>query len=840
VHAGSIRSGCGAPTNALSDLGGTNLDRLDREAIGDWSGIKGTHYHLVYALYLLLVERTPLVWFYAGNDLLAAPAPPPARGSGGRLGARVCDRDMVKDVWIQAKSGGGSWTPNRVCREVLVNFALNALLSDSNGRPYEIRLAAEGPVRQDALRKFAADPSSDTRTDAVLDVVVQQVAEAWGQGTETQVGLLPSVERVREVCLDVVRELSESESLPLDTIKAKLLACMTEQHGTQEFAERALLTLLGALLDAAGPEGQPLEFDEEWLSQALGFEVLPKGTFDIDVVRACDDQVGGALSGVPDWAPDGCVRRAELDEELDAFLAAPQSVFVLTGSADSGKTWGLARFAHERLHGCVRCWCSAFDLAGVDSLDALVHRQLSRFSTSQRSARETFDRWRNSTGGDLPPTFIVDDVRPLGDNAEFTRQLIGKLTHEAVRQDIKLILSVNDAVMAADRPTAGIEAGHIYQATEHKPASFQLAGLHVSEARAIAVLRLPTRRADSLVSSLAGVAGTDLPPIRIFALLCQEAAASGAVDSQGDPASTAIERDLNCRATAVATGLRIADCEARTLVTDVAVAVWKAGASGMTRREILALAQPLVPDKSELALFHLLEQGFVEGAGTYRLSESIPVANLIAQWATSQSNRSWVSQVSDTASSVPIEHLVATQRGRMGMWRTLVGHSASFAGAVCKGIGRRRDVTAAETGMVIGLTRRGGRSINFPPACEALGRLTAVSPLARSFVESSFLSGHPYEMSRAEQAIAYAFCVDPQWASGMIRQRIDEGSGTTFGRRDDRERWLRNTLEVLRCVPYPAGREEVVTLIAELGQQPAVVEWAGDILAELHGRWEVI
>ena len=49
---------------------------MDREALGDWSNLKGSRYHLVYALWLILETRSEGVHFYEGNDLRGDPAPP--------------------------------------------------------------------------------------------------------------------------------------------------------------------------------------------------------------------------------------------------------------------------------------------------------------------------------------------------------------------------------------------------------------------------------------------------------------------------------------------------------------------------------------------------------------------------------------------------------------------------------------------------------------------------------------------------------------------------------------------------------------------------------------------
>jgi hypothetical protein len=55
---------------------------LDDEIRGDWNNLKGTEYHLIYALWLLFQNRAARIAFYRGNDLLAHPIPPPVAREG--------------------------------------------------------------------------------------------------------------------------------------------------------------------------------------------------------------------------------------------------------------------------------------------------------------------------------------------------------------------------------------------------------------------------------------------------------------------------------------------------------------------------------------------------------------------------------------------------------------------------------------------------------------------------------------------------------------------------------------------------------------------------------------
>ena len=52
------------------------------EARGDASNLKGTDYHLLFAIWLLVRNHADSVHFYAGNDLLATPIAPACERDG--------------------------------------------------------------------------------------------------------------------------------------------------------------------------------------------------------------------------------------------------------------------------------------------------------------------------------------------------------------------------------------------------------------------------------------------------------------------------------------------------------------------------------------------------------------------------------------------------------------------------------------------------------------------------------------------------------------------------------------------------------------------------------------
>ena len=92
---------------------------LDDEIRGDWNNLKGTEYHLVYVLWLLLCRNARSVAFYRGNDLLANPSPPPAAQETSTLVPAIHVQDPEEDEWIKLKATRDPWTVTALLDENL-------------------------------------------------------------------------------------------------------------------------------------------------------------------------------------------------------------------------------------------------------------------------------------------------------------------------------------------------------------------------------------------------------------------------------------------------------------------------------------------------------------------------------------------------------------------------------------------------------------------------------------------------------------------------------------------------------------------------------------------------
>ena len=140
--------------------GATMPSPLDDEIRGDWSNLKGTHYHLVYTLWLLHCRNVGSVAFYRGNDLLAHPAPPPAPEEVDTISPAIHIQDANEDEWIQLKATRDPWTCTAVLQgNLLANFICNAIASEAAGRVWRARLVTQGEIRRTEIKEFVENPT---------------------------------------------------------------------------------------------------------------------------------------------------------------------------------------------------------------------------------------------------------------------------------------------------------------------------------------------------------------------------------------------------------------------------------------------------------------------------------------------------------------------------------------------------------------------------------------------------------------------------------------------------------------------------------------------------------
>jgi len=208
-----------------------------REALGDWSGIKGAHYHILYAIWLLFRGSIDQIAFYQGNDLLAHPIAPPSLDDIDAPISIHAQRER-HDIWIQIKSTDTQWSPQRFLPadtegdNLLKNFICNAFESEKNGKTWSVHLVTQGTIKRTDLEEFVSKPVKKRKLNKSLREIV----------TRAQQDLLHAGNRRNTVQQKKLRALGL-------TVLAQLATCTP--HHVERLAAQVELDIAYACYDRA-------------------------------------------------------------------------------------------------------------------------------------------------------------------------------------------------------------------------------------------------------------------------------------------------------------------------------------------------------------------------------------------------------------------------------------------------------------------------------------------------------------------------------------------------------------------------------------------------------------
>ena len=346
---------------------------IDREVLGDWSNLKGSRYHLVYALWLILRDRASGVHFFEGNDLLARPVVPPMLTDGTPPPAiPLVAAAGAEDLWIQLKCTREPWTVTNLLGEnLLFNFVCNSFLSEARGRSWRVLLVTEGVVRRDEILDFADNPGSRPTLNGRLEEVVTKASGALSDpGWQS-----PTAAEIRDRAVGILRHLADTEPLALDTLRAEVQIELTLACPDRQRTRRLASLLIGAMLEDASEEpARARTYDASWVNDVAGTAIKSAKPFDTDVVAACqlaaEDAAERAL-GTPHDESRHVPRDAAL-RRLRQFLSAQEVVFLLIGPSGAGKSATLAHWAVTGLAGRTRMLLKGSSLEPGTTLARLV------------------------------------------------------------------------------------------------------------------------------------------------------------------------------------------------------------------------------------------------------------------------------------------------------------------------------------------------------------------------------------------------------------------------------------------------------------------------------------
>jgi hypothetical protein len=426
------------------------------EARGDESNLKGTDYHIIYALWLLIVQRREPIYFFAGNDLLARPVAAPHELSA-NLSLTAPTEEV--DQWIQLKCVAKPWTPSAVLEENLVfNFILNSYVSEQKGRRWEAKLITNAAIRQEEIARFVESPDTQPVLSGKLEALVTKahkvLDETWpSKHTFTD---------VKTRAIEVLRHLSKAQPIAIETLRAELdVELALHSRGDSIAMNELRKRLIGGLLeDASKGANDDRIYNSKWIEDLTGINLVGRGKF--SVVEICRKQI---KHQTPEGYIDGNVAPRTLHQLLEEFARANATLFILAGNSGVGKTWSLYNWALRRT--CV-LFIPGYRLHSTDLYAAVANEVRPELQTG--TDYELFaDLVRASQALGQKLTIVFDDVMPeYRDARQFARRF-GEVVMSAEKHGIKVIVSAQVDVLASIRPFESVPKRSVFRIDAHLP-----------------------------------------------------------------------------------------------------------------------------------------------------------------------------------------------------------------------------------------------------------------------------------------------------------------------------------------------------------------------------------
>lgn len=442
---------------------------MEAEIRGDWNNIRGTEYHFVYALWLVITNKVPAVWFYKGNDLLATPeleaVPPPVFDEG-------LENDVIPSVplrtgtekmdeWIQLKATREPWTVTKVLEDnLLFNFICNAYHSESKGRGWKVSLISQGEARSKALTDFINDPTkspeSNERLGAILEKAKIHLKKVGWKNTKK------AREELDEIVKSIFGQIAYAEPISLDLLKKGIETELAYSLTDREAVNSSARQLLGAmLLDSSKGPKDGHTYDAEWVNRSAGTPVLDRGMLDRDPAAACNKSIARHASSIR-YEAGVFVKRQEEASTFLRFLKSDSPLYVLLGTSGTGKSWIAFHAARELLHDQIRLFVSGDALSRDPSLAGIVARELRNFTTANWQNDQFLNRFISAgLAKDSAPILFIDDIG-VGNDPDRVRHNLSYLVAECKMSGVRLVLTCQKQIWEFSRLASEIDAEEIF------------------------------------------------------------------------------------------------------------------------------------------------------------------------------------------------------------------------------------------------------------------------------------------------------------------------------------------------------------------------------------------
>jgi hypothetical protein len=785
--------------------------KLTKDAQGDLSGIKGTEYHLLYALWLLLRGGAEQVKFYEGNDLLAHPIAPPkiVDSLDGPLIA-LLGQATNEDVWIQLKSTESPWTrssflpTNTKDENLLKNFVCNAVRSESEGRSWRVVLGTQGFVQRNELEEFISDrPAFSDLNKRLSEILARARADLMKAGFASS---LVSESHLLALSINILSQLAKTKPMPREVLLAEIELELVSACYDRTLALQVSRALRGALLSDASVVLVPGQvYDLSWVNRVAGFPVRSQALFDVDPVKACNE--ANRLSESPSWDPVKYVPRVRLETSLEQFLSAPQSLFVLIGRGGSGKSWSATDWSVRVLADRIRLFVKGSALNQNPDLSGLVAHAMRPFTSADATNEILLRRFvaASRIEGKGPAVLIVDNVQVTSDRKTLSNDLAA-LLKECKTYGIKLVLTsqkqiwnhqklwkeipsedfyVADAVSEPGRATpvrsvATIEV--IDRATSRATYSFELGDFSAEEMSGALTKHLPFDRAEraSLTLALPSFAALRNPYLLTRYLeIHQDKLGRGNVPAP----LVSIDDLLDSRSA------QLLDSAAQPLslsLTDVQPAfeglirqLWDSRAEGISYAEAKKTLSPYLQEQSGSFISELREHGLLTSGSPMTVIEEPIAERLFAKFLENKhGDCSALSQEldADKDAGIVVALMRSGKHDPVQLAEELVSRDERWTKPVSDGLAQCDPRDYRVLGFLAALMHSDKEKVFLIEPADALGQLAARDKRALKFVSTMYFSPTSNDRYGGEYALGSAMEFEPKRASAAIRLKLSRAS----------------------------------------------------------------
>lgn len=803
---------------------------IDREVIGDWNNLKGTAYHLAYALWLLLRDQARDVGFYAGNDLLASSKPPPlVKGDPeAEVSIPMAAAGDNLDLWIQLKCTRTPWTVGSLLeKNLLFNFICNTYLSEARGRQWQVSLVTEAVVQADQVREFIDNPQQKSDRYVRLQEIFRKAKADLESGRGRTFGL----DELEERALEILRRLAETEPTPLTTLKAEIELRIAYACPDPVEAQRLAYTLIGAMLDdSGGGPDRARRYDSKWINDTTDRAIISTKPFDTDVVAACDRAAERTAAEVPSepFEPGRYAERPALLAVLQQFLSARESLFVLLGESGVGKSWAIAAWALQALRGRVRLLTSGRVLDTSTTFARIAADAVRPLSARQWRDEQFLNRLGTVAGapGRGPLVVVIDDLQTREADADGFRHMIVRLAKEAARERAKLVITCqrphweyhrlgrevpgNDLLFDPGRGLSEVPATHSFLLREFTPDEITDAVDRCRPGDA-------PQRSRKLRLRLRG---PEFAPLRNPFLLAQflEQQSPG-----HEPPHEPVDVDeilsqfVLTRLGRAADDLKCDHGDLRYALNSLVEQLWAEQVTGLKHSQAVQLLGQCLPEQGSQALQALRRTGLIATKGPVQLSEGIVADHLFAAHLLRMLGRG--DPVLDgldprrDASVVP--SLIRLAADYEPLVERLLSRGEDWRPVVASGIAQRSPDDLKVVALAACLTRQSGEFLVNRDGCRALGTLAARGRAARRVAVEMYLRADHGESRRGAESLAFAMEYIPRFVGRIVRLRWhSEIQRTGLRKQEKRASSLADTVLPLYHITHrESARESRETLI---------------------------